>query len=122
MESNNVIKFLQEECNKKSWTNDVPKEIVNKLFDYTYQNKGWRMYFEEPIYVIGLSEDKYDFYWMVINNKEKRIKFITCLYLLNEKCDYVDKKWSTDEKKAIENYVKQYFEKHPKENLINFSI
>lgn len=122
MDLNVIIKCLQDECNKNSWTHNVPKEIVKSLFDYCYWFRGWRMYEGEPVYVIGLSEDKYDFYWMTINNKEQKIKFITCLYSLKEKCTYVTKEWSTDEKTKIKEFVDKYFEEHPKENLIDFSI
>jgi len=122
MDLNVFVDALQEECNKKSWTHNVPREIVSELFNYVYWFKGWRMYMDEPIYVIGLSEDKYDFYWVTINNKERKIKFITCLYSLNEKCKYVDKQWSTDEKKDIKQFVEQYFIEHPRENLIDINI
>jgi len=34
----------------------------------------------------------------------------------------VTKEWSTDEKTKIKEFVDKYFEEHPKENLIDFSI
>lgn len=118
MKTNNqdLINFHQQ-INEKC-ESEIQQSITNELFRIC---GSWRMYFDEPIYIIGLSEDKYDFYYIGINNKERKLKFITCLYKL-EACRIISKKWSTDEKQLITNYVNTYFDEHKNEKLLYLEI
>lgn len=110
---NQFHELIESRCN-----GEIQQSITNELFSIC---GSWRMYFDEPVYIIGLSEDKYDFYYIGINNKERKLQFITCLYKLNE-CNRVSKKWSTDEKQLITNYVNTYFDEHKNEKLLYLEI
>lgn len=111
---------LKEKINIKAWTSPVPDEIIKDCYDFLCCDKSqWKEHFDEATYVIGLSEDRYDYYWICINNKERKLKFITCVYDLSKPCKRVSKKWNSNERKNILNEVKQYFKEHSeKENLI----
>ena len=110
---NQFHELIESRCN-----GEIQQSITDELFEIC---GSWRMYFDEPIYIIGLSEDKYDFYYIGINNKERKLNFITCLYKL-EACRNISKKWSTDEKQLITNYVNIYFDEHENEKLLYLEI
>ena len=111
---------LNEKINSKTWSSPVPNHIVKNCYKFFYEDKSqWKLHFDEPLYVIGLTEDKYDYYWLCINNKSKELKFITCVYNIDNSCEYISKVFSKEEKKNILNVVKDYFKEHSvKENLI----
>lgn len=77
----------------------------------------WIDYFGEDYCIIGFSEDKYDYYWVCINNKTKELKFVTYLYKL-EPSKHTAKTWNKDEKREIRKFVNEYFKNHTNENLI----
>ena len=114
LDKDNITKDKFHEFIEKSNNIKIQPKITDELYDIVGT---WRMHFDEPIYIIGLSEDKYDFYYIGINNKERKLKFITCLYKLNE-CNRVSKQWSIDEKKLIKSYVNDYFNYHIKEHQL----
>lgn len=115
-----TYKKLTEKINTKAWSSPVPKHIIDNCYVYfcTRDNQWFKHHDDEFYYVIGLSEDDYDYYWLCINNKEKKLKFITCCYDI-DKPTYVDKKWNYDERNMIIKEVKNYFKYHSaNENLI----
>ena len=121
IKENNKKSILVERINTKTWSSPVPEHIVNDCYKFFFEDESqWKEYFDnEALYVIGLSEDKYDYYWICINNKEKKLKFITCAYNIDKPCERVTKIWSKDERRHIFNEVKKYFKEHSdKENLI----
>lgn len=112
---------LIERINLKAWASPVPNGIIDKCYKMLFEdNSQWKEHFDnEALYIIGLSEDKYDYYWVCINNKERKLKFITCLYSIDKPCERVTKKWNKDERRNILNEVKRYFKENSlKENLI----
>ena len=92
----------------------IVKHLYKRLF---FTEPIWIEYFEEPYCIIGFSEDRWDYYWVCINNKDRNLKFITYLYDL-KLCKYVDKKWSKDEKRNIKEFILNYFKNNKNENLI----
>ena len=115
-----TLEELTERINTKAWASPVQKAIIKDCYKFFFEDESqWKTYFTgESLYVIGLSEDRYDYYWLCINNKEKKLKFITCVYNIDNP-SHVTKTWSTDEKKNIVDVVKEYFKEHAdKENLI----
>ena len=108
-----------ERINTKAWSSPVPDHIINDCYNFFFSGESqWKLHSDEPLYVIGLSEDRYDYYWVCINNKEKKLKFITCVYDIDKPC-IVTKKWNKDERTNILKEVKEYFKEHSiKENLI----
>lgn len=111
---------FKERINNKAWSEPVPDHIINDCYNFFFSGKSqWKYYDDEPIYIIGLSEDRYDYYWVGINNKERKLKFITYVYLIDHPCDKITKTWNKDECKNILKEIKEYFKTHSdKENLI----
>lgn len=108
-----------ERINTKAWSSPIPNHIIDNCYKFFFEDESqWKLHLDEPLYVIGLSEDRYDYYWLCINNKEKELKFITCVYDIDKPCK-VTKKWNKDERTNILKEVKEYFKEHSiKENLI----
>ena len=92
----------------------IVKDLYKRLF---FTEPQWVNYFDESYCIIGFSEDKYDYYWVCINNKTTKLKFITYLYKL-EPSKHIDKTWNKDEKRNIRNFVNEYFRNYKNENLI----
>ena len=92
----------------------IVKDLYKRLF---FTEPQWVNYFDEDYCIIGFSEDKYDYYWVCINNKTTKLKFITYLYKL-EPSKHITKTWNKDEKRNIRNFVNEYFRNYKNENLI----
>lgn len=96
----------------------VSPEIVENIYDNLFFTEPkWIEYNNQYYCVIGFSEDKYDYYWICINNKEKKLQFITYLYKLKFSSS-VDKHWNKEERQSIKQFVLDYFKEHKNENLI----
>ena len=120
MIQNKIYDNLAKKINNKAWTTPVQKYIIDNCYKFFFEdNSQWKEYFSEPYYIIGLSEDKYDYYWLCIDNKEKKLKFVTCLYKIDVPYKGVCKSFNKEERKNIFEYVKKYFKDHAEwENLI----
>lgn len=92
----------------------IVKDLYKRLF---FTEPQWVNYFDESYCIIGFSEDKYDYYWVCINNKTTKLKFITYLYKL-EPSKHMEKTWNKDEKRNIRNFINEYFRNYKNENLI----
>jgi hypothetical protein len=92
----------------------ISYDVYTRLF---FVEPQWVDYFGENYCIIGFSEDKYDYYWVAINNKTKQLNFITYLYKL-EPSKRITKTWNKDEKRQIRDFVNTYFNQHKNENLI----
>jgi len=93
----------------------ISYDVYTRLF---FVEPQWVDYFGENYCIIGFSEDKYDYYWVAINNKEKKLQFITYLYKLEPSKNNMAKTWNKDEKREIKKFVNEYFNQHKNENLI----
>lgn len=60
----------------------VPQKSI--ILSYIDKLKKWYMYSDEPIYIIGLSEDTWDYYWVYVD-RYSHIKSLTCCYYLKDK-------------------------------------
>lgn len=112
-----TYRFFREQAQRNAWSwidLNILKDIYNNLF---FIEPIWIDYYDEPYCIIGFSEDKYDYYWICINNKEQKLKFITYLYKLNPS-KTVNKIFNKEEKRNIKNFVLDYFKEHKNENLI----
>lgn len=92
---------------------NIVYDIYKQLF---FTEPKWIEYNNQYYCIIGFSEDKYDYYWICINNKEKKLQFITYLYKL-EFSD-IDKHWNKGERQNIKQFTLDYFKEHKNENLI----
>lgn len=73
----NGFHFMIEDVNKI--------EIQQVIIDSLYNMLGkWYWFNDEFVYVLGLSMDNFDYYYMVIDDKNYRLKFITCLFNLEK--------------------------------------
>lgn len=111
--------LLTDKINTKSWTSSVQKSIIDDCYKFFYIDESqWKKFYDDDYYIIGLSEDRYDYYWLCVN-KDLKLKFITCLYNIDNPCERVTKIWSKDERRHIFDKVTKYFKEHSdKENLI----
>ena len=106
-------KLIQNKAQSK-----VDETIVYNVFmRLFFVEPQWVKYFEEDYCIIGFCENKYDYYWVCINNKEKKLKFITYLYKL-EPSIRIAKTWNNEEKRNIRNFVNEYFRNYKDDNLI----
>ena len=77
----------------------------------------WYLHEDKFVYVLGLTADRFDYYYMVIDNKNYRLKFITCVYNL-EHVKVHGNDLTDNEKKIIKSYINQYFIDHNTEQLL----
>ena len=117
MDNDKVLTDFHAKIENKC-TGKIQKSITDELYSII---NTWQIINNESGYIIGLSEDHWDYYYMYINNKERKIKFMTCLYKMDPSRS-VSKTWNSDEKKMITEYVNNYFEEHKNEKLIYFQL
>lgn len=77
----------------------INKEITDELYDIIGY---WCKFDNEVVYVLGLSMDKFDYYYVILDN-DMKLKYITCLYSLRNTLD--TQIWTDYEKKLIEQYI-----------------
>ena len=91
MDYNYVENLIRE--NIKNKCPQLPNEIIEEYLDLTFFRASWITYNgNKDLYLVGIAESKYDFYYVGI-----------------------DDNW-----KVIRNNIKFYFEKHPDEKLLHF--
>lgn len=122
---------LQEKCPK------VPDEILEEFLDLTFWFAHWATYGDnQDIYIIGLAENKYDFYYVGCDDNYE-IHLISCALEVkrNEKreCDFITKfnRFNIDLEirnreadciwQKIRDNLKSYFEKNPQDKLLYFN-
>ena len=117
MKGSKAFEWFNKQIQNKAQSK-VEESIVKDLYKMLFFTEPqWVNYFDEDYCIIGFSEDKYDYYWVAINNKEQKLQFITYLYKL-EPSKHITKTWNKDEKRNIRNFVNEYFRNHENENLI----
>ena len=117
MKGSKTFEWFNKQIQNKSQSK-VEESIVKDLYKMLFFTEPqWVNYFDESYCIIGFSEDKYDYYWVCINNKDKKLHFITYLYKL-EPSKHIEKTWNKDEKRNIRNFVNEYFRNYKNENLI----
>ena len=117
MKESKLFNWFSKQINSNSWhkvSDSIIYDIYNTIF---FKEPLWIDYYNEHYCIIGFSEDKYDYYWICINNKTKELKFVTYLYKLKPN-NIVTKQFNYDECKNIKEFVIQYFKEHKNENLI----
>lgn len=93
---------------------NIQETILNEL--YNIRGK-WCLMNNEPIYIIGLSSDRWDYYYIYIN-KELKIKFITCLEKLELDKSLINRKINNKEINLIKETLYKYFENNKLEKLL----
>jgi hypothetical protein len=117
MKGSKTFEWFNKQIQNKAQSK-VEESIVKDLYKMLFFTEPqWVNYFDESYCIVGFSEDKYDYYWVCINNKDKKLHFITYLYKL-EPSEHVTKTWNKDEKRNIRNFVNEYFRNYKNENLI----
>lgn len=117
MKESKTFEWFNKLIQNKAQSKVNEKIVYNIFIRLFFVEPQWVDYFGEDYCIIGFSEDKYDYYWVAINNKSKELKFITYLYNL-EPSIRTAKTWNKDEKRNIRDFVNKYFETHKNENLI----
>lgn len=120
MNNNEVVKTIHKDIENVAG-HELPNWIGKCVFDYFAWDQCWRMIDNEPVYLIGLCEDEWDYYWIWINNKESKLHFVTCCYNMCEKCNFVTKKWTKDEKQRVTKVVNEYFDTNKDEKLLFYA-
>lgn len=127
---NAIYENLKEKINLKARSGNVQESIIKSCYKFFFEDEHrWKEnYNGKPIYIIGLSEDRYDYYWLCVD-EDYNLKFITCCYkidkpynlsILNidEPYKHPVKDINENDYKLIINKVKEYFKEHINENLI----
>jgi len=112
-----TFKWFNRLIQNKAQSNVDETIVYNVFMRLFFVEPQWVDYFGEDYCIIGFCEDKYDYYWVCINNKEKKLKFITYLYKL-EPSIRTAKTWNNEEKRNIRNFVNEYFRNYKDNNLI----
>ena len=112
-----TFKWFNRLIQNKAQSNVDETIVYNVFMRLFFVEPQWVDYFDEDYCIIGFCEDKYDYYWVCINNKEKKLKFITYLYKL-EPSIHTAKTWNNEEKRNIRNFVNEYFRNYKDNNLI----
>lgn len=112
-----TFKWFNKLIQNKAQSNVNETIVYNVFMRLFFVEPQWVDYFDEDYCIIGFCEDRYDYYWIAINNKEKKIHFITYLYKL-EPSIRTAKTWNNEEKQNIRNFVNEYFENRKDINLI----
>lgn len=131
MDYNYVENLLREDIRRHC--PQLPNEIIDEYLNFTFFRAAWVIYNDnKDLYLVGIAEGKYDFYYVGIDDNWK-VTLISCALQIernrdrdndfipkfNENfqnwCDEGDCIW-----KVIRNNIKFYFEKHPQEKLIYF--
>ena len=132
MDWNWLIGKFKEDIRK-----DCPQltdKIIEEYVYLTFWGANWATYSDnKEIYILGLAETKYDFYYVGCNENYE-IQLISCALEVkkNKKrdLDYITtfntdfKLWSEEADnnwRTIRNNIKEYFENHKNEKLIYFS-
>ena len=116
MNKSKIFEWFNIQIQSKSQSKIEENIVYNIYKQLFFTEPKWIEYNNQYYCVIGFSEDKYDYYWICINNKEKKLQFITYLYKL-EFSD-IDKHWNKEERQNIKQFVLYYFKEHRNENLI----
>ena len=120
-------KEIQRKCPKLS------KEIIEEYLNFTFFRASWITYENnKDLYIIGIAEGKYDFYYVGFNDNFE-IKLISCALQIecnkNRDNDYVPKfdtdfkKWSKESNriwKIIRKNIKEYFKNNKQDKLLYF--
>lgn len=131
MDYNYVENLLREDIRKHC--PQLPNEIIEEYVDLTFFRASWVTYGgNKDIYLVGIAEGKYDFYYVGFDNNWK-VKLVSCALQIERNKDrdndYVPKfnedfqKWCDEGDciwRVLRNNLKFYFEKHPQEKLIYF--
>jgi len=117
MKGNKTFEWFNKQIQSKAQSKVAEIIVYDMYMRLFFVEPQWIDYFGEDYCIIGFSEDKYDYYWVCINNKTKELKFITYLYKLKPS-KHTAKTWNKDEKRNIRNFVNEYFRNHENENLI----
>ena len=73
---------------------------------------------QDPIYIIGLSEAKYDYYWVYVTNKDHEIHFASCALDVSLESKFRKYTFNKGELRDIRKTMIEYFQNHPEETLI----
>ena len=114
MNKENILEIIQKH------TDNTPQDAILEdckkipcwVKDNTY-NK---------LYIVGLSEDRWDYYWLALT-KDKELKFITCCYPILKDIITDIKDFNNDDLKDIQNKINEYFSHHSEiETLLYLNI
>lgn len=113
----NGFHFMIEDINRikieQSFT-DTLYDLSGKKLSVGYGHTGW---------IIGLSQNQYDNYYIIFDNNSSKITFKTCVYKIeNDVIDDTKPKFSDREIKLIQEYINLYFDTHKNEKLLYLGV
>lgn len=116
---NTLYENLKEKINIRARSGNVQESIIKSCYKFFFEDEyRWKEnYNGKPFYIIGLSEDRYDYYWLCVD-EDYNLKFVTCCYKIDKPYKHPVKDISSNDYKLIVNKVKEYFKEHTNENLI----
>lgn len=129
MDYNYVEGLIKETIKNKC--PQLPNEIIEEYLNFTFFRAAWVTYVNnKDLYLIGIAEGKYDFYYVGIDDNYN-IELISCALHIerneDRSHDYIVKfdndNWQEEYDriwKTIRNNIKIYFDKNINEKLIYF--
>lgn len=113
----NGFHFMIEDVNRikiEQCFTDTLYDLSGKRLSIGYGHTGW---------IIGLSQNQYDNYYIIFDNNSSKIIFKTCVYKI-EKDVMNDTKpeFSGREIMLIQEYIDLYFDTHKNEKLLYLNI
>lgn len=111
--------YINEELVRKAG-HEVPDWMARDIFNVMVLASCWRIIDDKPAFIIGVSEDKYDYYWVYVT-EDLKLKFMTCLYSLKHVSQY-SKRFTIDEIHDITKQIDEYFKNNKREKLLWYSL
>ena len=119
MDINSLIRQIADGINENR-NHKIPYSLINEAFYYcVFDWNRWQLLSrQDPIYIIGLSEAKYDYYWVYVTNKDHEIHFASCALDVSLESKFRKYTFNKGELRDIRKTMIEYFQNHPEETLI----
>lgn len=115
-----IKKDIKYECELNSM-HEIPDWMVNDILEYIVWNPKWRTIDGKPAYLIGISEDHWDYYYvyLIYDNGMLDLRYMTCCYHIGDEYkDLLYSPFSYDELLYLKYVIKQQIIESTSDKLI----
>ena len=131
MDFNGIIKDLKEDIRKRN--PQIPEKIIEEYINLIFWGAKWATYCgNKEIYILGIAESKYDFYYVGCNENYE-IELISCALEVKKnkerENDYITKFQDNSKRyskecdniwRIIRKNIKEYFENNKQYKLLEW--